>query len=229
MRDLANSGLAMHPSMALSTNPVCLVLPILSRERLVEIASQYTVFPAHIVSLLEKARSCLGPWNDVQAELGRNIAEELGGTAHGGSHYEILCHGMAEEYSVDVSNVALSDGTLLFIDTLFGLVTQVENERAAGAIYAIEATAVNEISAVQRLLNRLSTEMNDRDLKPESAISKFIDLHIDVYEPSHEAGLRSVLEYRLREAPAMQDFSESFHSTVSAMDTWWDHLASIES
>jgi hypothetical protein len=217
------ASLARHPAVNVRLNPIIGHLPALTQRALLHVAVQYSIFPRHIVAILETAESALDSWSGVAKELARNIAEETGAASCSGSHYSLLRDGFEHEFGLVLSDEDPATATALFLETCYALAGCNNAARAAGATYAIEASAVGEIEVLRCVLNRLSILRNGRGLRSGGALDRFIALHVETFEPEHEAGLREALVPHIC-ARVATEFEHSFEQMMSAMDTWWARL-----
>jgi uncharacterized protein DUF3865 len=230
--DSLRRELRSRPGMAIDTNAVTHSLNALSLDGLLHVVRNYARFPAEIVRILETGRTALSMWPDVADELSRNIDEESGPANCSGSHFEIFRTGIIREYGFDIRDATVHHATRAFIDTIIGLVSSADEGFAAGAVYAIEASAVPEIEVLRAVLDNLSNRLNGRGLITGSPLDQFVVLHLEHFEPEHEEGLRRVLRHHLAVPGVASTFTTGFCRTLDAMDSWWiglGHEAAVRS
>ncbi len=199
--------------------------------------AQYTFLPAHIVELLSTARLRLRTWSGVAAELSRNICEELGSRTQGLSHYEILATGLLAELQLDIRSANPQPCTRLFLEDLDSLMANETALVAAGAVYALEDSAVPELEVAAEVINGYA----DRIGRPapidfsaaasgERATSipilgAFFRMHIYDFEVGHRSRLAAELSVHLPTAAEESLFEQGYLRTLCAMSTWWADIA----
>jgi hypothetical protein len=231
-----------HPSMSLERNPVLAGVQdnASSTSELRYVLAQYSLLPAEIVTLLSIGRKRLEEWTEVKEELDRNIGEEMGSRTKNLSHYAILRDALVEELSLDVSAAAPSPGTARFLDAVRTGLTNDDEPFVAGVLYALEASAVPELTIVAKLINKYAASigskpaismesLTERPEKTESASDKytldaFFAAHLWDFEVGHRAGLETSLAKHLS-TDDLKDFEAGFEYVLDAMDEWWGSLA----
>lgn len=200
-------------------NPVIQILPKTGFVSMLHVLRQYSIFPREIVSFMESARSKASEagWLDVARELEENIAEELGNHTQGISHHMLLVQGLEAALAVGIQGVLPSSATARLIRGMQSVFNQ-ETAYTLGAIYAIEATSIPELQLVTQMINHVLEE----DM-PQS-LQYFFDMHLNEWEPEHEADLRTSLEKYLK-FEQFGTFSAGFRATMGLLDLWWQDLA----
>lgn len=209
-------------------NVVLLELSRLSKEQLMYILTQYFQFPRNIVSILVSAAYTFGyhGWTEVVAELRENVFEELGGggghiASEFGPHYSIARKELENIFDVDIDKFKPSVGTIRFLESI-SLIVQSEPWRAAGGVFAMEASAVPELGIVRKLVTHLS-EMNGKTLSER--LKKFFQFHANVIEIGHRDRLISLVESQLSDPSNFEKFIQGYDSLLRAMDAWWMGLS----
>ena len=216
-----------HVAVNQVKNPVALRLNDLTGKQLEYIIAQYSTFPRRIVEFLYAARDSAREkgWSAIDAELTRNMGEELGTETDGVSHYEMLVGGIAEATETSMykklKGLAPSQATKIFLDKVKLAVSHSETACALGATYALESSAVPELIIVKDILTTLFKKTGQGAIRGELKI--FFNKHLQDWEPGHEAGLYRGIPLYLN-TPEMVLFSEGFESVMAAMDTWWTEL-----
>lgn len=199
--------------------------------------AQYAFLPAHIVELLSAARLRLRTWSGVAAELSRNIGEESGSRTQGLSHYEILSTGLLAELQVDVGSANPEPYTRLFLHELESLMAYETALVAAGAVYALEDSAVPELEVVAEIIDRyaeriaspapidLSVEVNDELATGIPTLGAFFRMHIYDFEVGHRSRLAAELTVHLPTAAEESLFEQGYRRTLRAMSAWWTDIA----
>ena len=213
--------LLIHNYVAFSSteNPVVGILNQTSFAQIAYVMQQYSIFPKELVYFTELAieKALEAGWNAVAQELKQNIAEEMGSSTQGVSHYTLLAQGLEEGLGIPVKNITPSLTTSKLLRTM-QLVFNRKPAYVLGATYAIEATSIPELSLVMQLVEWLL----------EGAIPKnlqyFFNKHLNEWEPEHEEGLRtSVAAYIQPEQ--FEEFEAGFRAIIDAMEIWWQELA----
>lgn len=210
-------------------NPISIGLQELDLDRSQHIIEQYSHFPRAIVSLLYNARTAARDknWHDLDVELTRNLGEELGTETFGVPHSEMLLKGLETALgmrSVREAKVGLAtDRFVSSMQAVFAVKGSVAY--VAGAAYALEASAVPELEIVWKVIEHfVSLRGNMGDGYDE--LVKFFDIHLGVWEPGHEDGLRKACQaHTATDAEARKQFEEGFRDVLAAMDLWWRELA----
>ena len=214
---------SMSSALDPNRNPVTRSLPIQSSHRLRRVVEEYTHFSRDIVHLLRRARLSLSAWPLVAEELRRNIQEELGNSS-GESHFQLLSRGLNEEFGISTRELTPRPYTKDFLHFCHLCMESRCVAYHAGSAYALEATAVSEIRALQTVANELSIRTNMRSLIPRGALASFLDLHISVFEPEHQHQLQLAISAHISDHEHAE-FQLGFTDTVSAMDCWWQQMA----
>jgi hypothetical protein len=200
-------------------NPVVKILSQASFAQIAYVMRQYSIFPKELVGFTELARrkALVAGWNGVAQELKENIAEEMGSTTQGISHYTLLAEGLEEGLDVPVKNTMPSVATSKLLKTMLS-VFDCQVDYVLGATYAIEATSIPELTLIVQLLDWLLEGAMPKDLE------YFFSKHLDEWEIEHEAGLRtSVAAYIQPEQ--FGEFAAGFRAMIDAMEVWWQELA----
>lgn len=193
------------------------------------VLSRYWLFTAEIVQMLSlvrdtaKAQKNIFCWQTIATELERNIDQEYGSETHGIAHCDLLAQALASEVSVSVSKEAVSPGTQEFFRRMYQALRSDNPLGALGAAYALESSAVPELRIVLKLLTRLKrAQRQSPGIGPTA--KEFFDLHLNVWEPSHECGLRETASPLLTGTDEVEVFSLGYIRVLSAMESWWTAL-----
>lgn len=198
-----------------------------SKEQLIYILEQYSQFPRNIVSILVSAAYNFGyhRWTEFVDELRENIFQELGGNSGNiasefGPHYSILRKELQNVFGIDISESIPSVATLNFLDSI-KLIVQSEPLKAAGGVFALEASAVPELGIVMKLVSHLAG-MNAKKLTQN--LENFFHFHMDIIEVEHRDHLIKLIEDKLSEPSNFTKFVEGYDLLLQAMDVWWNEL-----
>ena len=210
---------AKYVAVCAERNPVIRILDQASFGQLAHILSQYALFPKELVELmhLAKDKAHAAGWQEVVDELEHNIAEEMGSTTQGVSHYLLLANGLEEALGMPVVDSAPSPASAKLLAGMRGIFDR-NVSYALGATYAVEATSIPELSIVLRVLRTALGGAVPQGLQ------YFFDMHMNEWEPEHKADLhRSVAKYLRPED--YQAFEAGFRGVMEVMDIWWHELA----
>lgn len=201
----------------------------LSKEQLIYILTQYSQFPRSIISILVNAAYNFGyhGWTKFVDELRDNVFQELGGDSGNiasefGPHYSILRKELQNVFGIDISEGKPSAATISFLNSL-KFFAESEPLKAAGSLFALEASAVPELGILMKLVSNLA----DRDGKILTKnLVKFFQFHMDVIEVGHRDRLIKLVEDQLTELSNFEEFLSGYDSVLRAMDIWWSELYS---
>lgn len=227
-----------HPSLQLSDNFV--LKAQLNRDQLAFVLGQYSWLPKVIVQFLSKGIERLKQFPAIHAELKRNRAEELGSRTFGKVHYNILCAALQNEVGLNIAtqNLPCIPATKTFLETISEILENGNQANVAGAIYALESSAVPELLVVAAVINcyqpntinlqHMQTAGSIRKVKGSAnyTLNDFFVLHIQDFEKGHESGLRKAVTKDFANEH-WYDFNESFETVLNAMDAWWLSLSKI--
>lgn len=226
-----------HSSLNYRLNPVIKVSDDLTASQIFYILVQYSIFPRNIVSFLTSALDISDrlSYNALSAEIKRNIGEEQGSETENISHYDVLVTGITQEF-VDHFNLTADQiesafkslqpkqAMHTFITTMQQSISRRDNPfYSFGSMYALEASAAPEISIIQELILKLTHRVKGARSELNSLLGSFLDMHLYVWEPGHEEGLRKEID-KLLSVEQLENFQEGFESTIDAMDTLWTNL-----
>jgi hypothetical protein len=216
----------LHPSMVEESNPVLVALKEgRMRETQAEaVLRQYSRLPALIVDFLSKGKTRLHSWTDTERELERNIGEETGSRTGGISHYEILKVGLQEELRLNLNQLTETDPTKHFLELIREGLSSKPEPFVAGLIYALEASAVPELTVVAEIVNHCASLKSMP--KP---ISWARVMHLYVFEVGHKNGLVEALINDIKSVDDLHQLSKGFDYMLDAMDSWWASLALVPS
>jgi hypothetical protein len=187
--------------------------------QLIYVIRQYSIFPRELVSFVKAARSSAleAGWLEIAKELEENLAEELGSCTQGVSHYDLLADGLEEALHLPIKDTKPSIATLDLLQSMQDLYNQ-EVVYVLGAMYAVEATSISELTIVTRIIEKLI----GGTMPPNLAY--FFDMHLNEWEPEHEKELRIMLSRHINRQD-FQQFEAGFCAVMQAMDLWWTELA----
>jgi hypothetical protein len=216
-----------YMAVSMHKNVVMQKLNELSKEQLLYILGQYSQFPRNIVSVLVSAAYTFGyhGWMKFADELRENVFEELGGgsghiTSEFGPHYSILRSELQRSFGIDVSEDSPSAATGTFLASMSRLV-QSEPMKVAGAVFALEASAVPELGIVSKFVEHLAA-LDGAEVSRH--LSRFFRFHMNQIEVGHRDRLIALCEDRLSEPTSLAAFIAGFDLLLKAMDEWWAGL-----
>ncbi|MBW4686763.1 MAG: DUF3865 domain-containing protein [Komarekiella atlantica HA4396-MV6] len=200
-------------------NPVIQILNETSFTQIAYVMQQYSIFPKELVYFTELARqkALARGWNGVAQELQENIAEEMGSTTQGVSHYMLLAQGLEEGLGVSVKNTIPLVATSKLLTTVQSIFTQ-QLPYVLGATYAIEATSIPELTLIVQLIEWLLEGSMPQGL------AYFFSKHLNEWEIEHEAGLRTAVAAYIQ-PEQFGEFAAGFRAMLDTMEDWWQELA----
>jgi hypothetical protein len=200
-------------------NPITKSLVKAKFSQLVYVIRQYSIFPRELVTFAQSAqqKALAAGWLEVAAELQDNIAEELGSTTQGVSHYDLLAEGLEAGLQLPIKPTQPSLATLRLLTSLQTICRQ-DVATVFGAMYAIEATSISELTMVMQLITQLIGGNLPDNLR------YFFEMHLNEWEPEHEENLRNTLAQRIG-VTDFPKFTTGFCAVMEAMDLWWTELA----
>lgn len=219
-----------------------------------KVLAQYGYLPWVITEFLSRGVAKLHAWPSVMEELLKNLGEELGSRSGGVSHFEILKDCLKREAKLELDVVrAPAQGTAAMIDKVRAWISDGTPYESAGALYALEASAVPELKVVAHLINiysnaalRLSLVSDKYDSchergphplahrpqsptrYPDSAwtLDRFLEAHIDDFEKYHRDELLETLGKFVTEEKGYALFQRGFNGVMEEMEKWWTAIAS---
>lgn len=223
-----------------NSNPFSVDLNLLSQKSLFLAVGQYSVFPRNIVSCIIEAIYSLSfhEWFDVSDELIINVNEELGynfahklvpktkKTFQPQPHYTILKQGLYQGLDFDIQCVSPDNNTDIFISTLKSQLSHINSAHVAGAMYAIESSAVPELDIVYLMVRRLF-ELNNKVMP--IFLQDFFKQHIETIEVGHRQRLQDNIIKYLPSTELKDHFVNGHHSVMSEMDRWWGEMFKLYS
>lgn len=216
-----------HTAVSEKTNIVFSRADTLNQAQMLYIITQYCQFPENIVSVLVNAAYTFGyhGWTGLTDELRRNVFEEMGGgegsIAPGfGPHYSILRRELQNIFGTDIQQQAASEATAKFLRAVKAAVRSAPLY-TAGAVYALEASAVPELDLIFKLVKRLADATQK---KISENLKNFFIFHINDIEIGHRDRLLKLAEEYLSVPSDLLLFYSGYDSLLDAMDMWWTEL-----
>jgi Domain of Unknown Function with PDB structure (DUF3865) len=201
-------------------NPVAGIMARATFDQLAYILQQYSIFPKAIVLWMEIAQQKVleAKWMDLAHALAENVADEMGKYTDGISHYTILAEGLEMGLGMPIQSATPSAATANLLTSMDAIFAR-QPACVLGAIYAIEATSIPELTLVMQVL-----ELAIEGALPEK-LHYFFDMHLNQWEPKHEAELKvNIAKYIT--SNDFDAFESGFRAVMMAMDNWWSDLVS---
>lgn len=216
-------------SLNFDTNPFIKSISTLKANELEFFLAQYCHFPGNIISILVSACYTMGyhQWNEVVNEIRDNIYEELG-KGYGvisdtlSPHYSILRKSIKEGLNLDICSIEIRSATKGFINSLDGYMNKSPSS-VAGAVYALEATAIAELTIVYFLTKHL---FRIKNLEMPNLLKNFFEFHMNEIEVQHRERFLETLDNYIINEENLKEFNTGFKFTINAMDKWWLELYS---
>jgi hypothetical protein len=201
-------------------NPIARHMAEIKLNQAAHVMQQYSLFARELFGFTElakdKAREVVG-WSEIAEELEHNVAQELGSATQGVPHYMILRNGVEEAFGTPVEGIKPSAAIVALCTHMRGIFDK-SAPYVLGATYAIEATSIPELQIIRRLICTVCGGAVPPTLK------YFLDMHLDEWEPEHEAAMRGTIAKCLSTVE-YEPFEAGFRAVMEAMDIWWDDLA----
>jgi hypothetical protein len=152
---------------------------------------EYSAFSYRAIQFLIAAATRIYEYPALREEVLENIAEELGKHTRGKPHLAIMRDGYAKVgILTDLHHPNLD--TKRFLESMADIFVFGSPDHVAGALYALEATAVFEFQGLRVLVEKYC---NHNMVPISSDLEKYI-IHHMVAEESHAAGMKkSLLPY----------------------------------
>lgn len=239
-----------HCALRLDANPVIVAISSgrFDTGQLTWILTQYCCFPLRIVEILGCMASSLYSWPGAHEELLDNISQECGILTKGRPHCIILRDCVKRELGINLTDVRASATTLTFLDSVVTAVCTNREDRAfvLGMSYALESSAVPELTIVAELLNAIlaSTGQNVKKLSrhlsmdrkyamrlmvekspKEYTIEDFFAIHLLAIEVDHKEGIRKAIGRYIDNDLASNRLRVGFQFVLNVMDKWWEDLS----
>lgn len=241
-----------HPCLRITENAVLHAFQSnrLTIEAGAWLLGQYALLPSRIVSFLRRGAEGLQIWPAVNSELCRNIDEELGSRTDGIPHFVILKSTLLKEVGLDLSQIHPDVMTDKFLKALKGSCESGLPSFVAGAMLALEASALPELEIVAAIINeygrlrqfpvacirleRLSDSESVARIRADKmaqdyTIEDFFVLHILDFEVGHKSGLQHTIQKYIVTDTDFKMLESGFEAVLTAMDEWWSDLASSAS
>lgn len=237
--------LGEHDAFDVRRNPV-LVCAGQSGEAasVASVLRQYSLLPATIVEYLNIGQARLAGWDDVREELERNVGEELGSRTEGQTHYDILVTAAGRELGLSLTDVKPTAATKQFLDDIRGGLHEQPPPHAAGMLFALEASAIPELTVVASVVNEYAAltgsaerpiilseavwalgEREGRGAAGRYTLNGFFAAHLFDFEVGHKNRLAEALGKHLVSPREQVEFAKGFGSVLCLMDCWWVALA----
>lgn len=210
-------------------NPVITKIESLNYNQKLFILGQYSIFPKNIISMLVAATYSLShdSWSHVVEELIQNINEEMGvgdGKIAKFSlpHYTILRKVFQNGFDVDINNIKPIKETTDFVEGIKDVLSSNSPEIVCGAVYALESSAVPELSLVKSIA---TSALDEKNQKYPSLMMDFFNWHINDIEIAHRDRLLEMVEMEINTDKGWNKFECGFRIVMDIMDIWWIKLA----
>jgi hypothetical protein len=121
------------------------------------VIQEYSGFSNEAIHLLVSAYIRDYDWEGVKAEILHNIQEEFGSETKGVPHLEIMRKGYKKELDIETDGISYSFHTRHFLARMKELFAHVNHAYVAGAVLALEVTAVPEFDIMDILVQRYAS------------------------------------------------------------------------
>ena len=225
VKKLNKAMMEEYGAVNMDKNPVYVHRKGLSYEQLAYALGQYSFFPKNIASFLYSARGSArkAEWKKVDAELTRNLGEELGTETNRVTHYDLLLRGIKESLGEDFYGVTAKRATSQYISTVESAMQSNETAYVLGGTYAMESSAIPEIKILVQISEDLA-QIKSGSRKLSGTLKDFFDMHLETWEVGHEDNLRKASKGYISSKYRRNNFENGFRKILETMDAWWNGL-----
>lgn len=209
-------------------NPIIKNIGNLTHKQKIEVLSQYSIFPKNIISMLVSATYSLSyfSWENVVEELTLNISEEMGlGDGKIAEfalpHYTILRKVFMDCFETDINLIDPKSSTLSFIEDVKEILNSGDPEFICGGVYALESSAVPELSIVKKMV---ISALQDLQKDSPKLMLDFFDWHVNEIEVEHRDRLLNMVDKHIKDEKEWIVFESGFKEVMIIMDRWWTTL-----
>ena len=193
------------------------------------VIKQYCFFPKKIISMLVAACYSLAEYKrgEIVEELMQNIREEMG-EGHGEisgyalPHYTLLKQEVQGSFGFDLADSVPSQSTNVFVNAVTAIMESSDPAFVSGAVYALENSAVPELSLVRALVK---STLEKKGVEMSDTFKAFFDWHINDIEVEHRDRLFKVATHYLDSTEDWESFQKGFIAVMETMDNWWISLS----
>lgn len=225
---LNKSMLADYCCVNFDSNPISKNLKSYDKENLIYVLTQYSFFSKRIVSFFLPAFYLFKyhKWDYISEELVQNISEELSLETHDNNqqnypHFVLLVDGFKKSFNIDLFSANQSKETEIFLNTIAQLMGNTQPSYVAGCVYALESSAVPELSMVYKFVDKI---YKDSETEIHSNIKLFFESHINSIEIEHENRLKEQCAKYILNDTDFRSFSAGFRDVLQNMDQWWEEM-----
>lgn len=217
------------PGLTVTGNPIFGQMKELSRDDLLRVIREYSVFSNAALHMFLEAR-VRNHWPALTKEIVRNMDEEMGQLTRGVPHLELMRHGYRVELGIETEDVVPSASTKDFIRRMNALFRVPDNEFLGGVLLAFEAVAVEEFRLVERLLRRYG-ELVHVGITADQLTGLYIAGHVVAEgsagaadpELDHYKGMADAIASSVGNSD-LERLRRGFLSVCLELSRWWDQL-----
>lgn len=211
------------PFLVKTTNPVANRPQDYSAVQLRCVIEQHSVFLREAVHMLLDAMMRNHDWPDLFKEIQENINEEKGSETKNIPHPEIMRRGYQKDLGILTDNVVPSLITASFIKKMKEIFNNNDNAYSAGALLALEGTAIQEFHMVDAVLKEYAKKSKlDNILADKTLTNYHINGHKD-FEIGHEAHLATAIRPYINEEN-IKNMVKGYSEVALTMNIWWIEL-----
>jgi len=237
LSELLDQILGASQFLNINQNPVVVSTSAAVKPDVAQALIQYSFLPEVIAELLCCGVVKMRAWSPVKDELLRNLGEELGSRSDGATHFTILKNCLRKEAGLDLdAGHTPAEATAVMIRNVRTWITDRTLHEAAGALYALEASATPELKVVGHIINLYATAALGKLLVSEKydddhasgigpwTLDRFLAIHVVDFEKGHRDLLADALAEFVVQDRDRDLFCQGFRAVIEEMETWWTAL-----
>ncbi|WP_394826509.1 DUF3865 domain-containing protein [Pendulispora albinea] len=214
------------PALSPKTSPILNSIPHWRPAQIGFVIVEYSVFTNAAIHMFLDAR-IRNHWEKLDAEIVRNVEEEMGVLTKRVPHLELMRFGHRYDLGLETDGVEPSPSTKGFVERMNKLFRSDDNAFLGGCLLAFEATAVDEFRIVDKFL-RAYKSATGGEIRKGSLTDIYIAGHVthDDNDPEadHYAGMRNAIGEYI-DAANLPRFIRGFYAVTMNLSMWWEHLA----
>ena len=204
-------------------NPIAAELSILTKAQIRFIVKEHSVFAKEAIHFLTDSLICCHNWPNLAQEIQDNINEEKGSETKGVPHIEMLRLGYKMDLGINTDRIKSSKTTQKFIAKMRHIFRHTENAYVAGALIALEGTAIPEFTIVDTIAKAYAGRIGKNEvLMGKTLTNLYIDGH-KLFEIDHEAHLISAIKPYIT-GDNIVNMIKGYFAVCLTMQLWWQEL-----
>lgn len=222
MKDLMRE---FFPALQPESNPFAQSLSRMSDEQLCFVIQEYSGFSNEAIHFLLDTMLRNHNWKKLYEEIQENIEEEKGKETKGIPHLEMMRHGYWNDLGIRTDEIEYSAVTQSFLKKMQRVFKHADNAFSAGALLALEGTAVAEFHILDKLVKEYDLRKGTGNVTSPSVVTLtnlYVDGHKD-FEIEHEAHLRKAIQPYIHSGN-ISHLVKGYFTVCMHMNIWWEQL-----